>query len=139
MPSAVPTTLVWRIFYWALFAAFMFAAALNMLHVHAGFLTSYLADLVVPAWLYVNARGLKPGSPGSSLLRSTVGRTPERAALILFVASTLTEVSQIYWPHGLFAGRFDPYDILAYAFGVGVCYSAEKWLAHVHTPASAPS
>jgi hypothetical protein len=110
-----------------------------MLHVHAGFLTNYLADVVVPAWLYVSVRGLNPGSPGSSLLRKTVGRTPESAAFILFVASTLTEISQIYWPHGLFAGRPDPYDILAYAFGVGVCYSAEKWLGRAPTPMSLPN
>ena len=138
MPSAVSSSLVWRILYWALFAAFMLAAALNMLHVHAGFLTNHLADVVVPAWLYVNARGLNPGSPGSSLLRKTVGHTPESAALMLFVASTLTEISQIYWPHGLFAGRFDPYDILAYAMGVGACYSAEKWLGRAPKPVSLP-
>ena len=40
--------------------------------------------------------------------------------------------------HGLFAGRFDPYDILAYAMGVGACYSAEKWLGRAPKPVSLP-
>jgi hypothetical protein len=77
MRSAASTVLVWRIVYWALLAAFLLAAALNMLHVRAGFLTNYLADLVVPAWLYVNVRGLIPNPQRSSLLQKTVGRTPE--------------------------------------------------------------
>lgn len=62
----------------------------------------------------------------ATLLQQTVGRTPEIAALSLFVASALTEVSQIYWPRGMFSGRFDPLDIAAYAAGVGACYIAEK-------------
>ena len=128
MGSAASRAQAWRIISWVLFAAFMLAALLNMLHRRAGFLTNYLADVVVPAWLYVTVRGLSPGTP-PTLLGRTVGRTPETAALTLFVASTLTEISQIRWPHGLFAGRFDPHDILAYACGVGACYAAERCLA----------
>ena len=40
--------------------------------------------------------------------------------------STLTELSQVYWPRGVFAGRFDPLDILAYGCGLAVCYVADK-------------
>jgi hypothetical protein len=54
-----------------LFVAFLMTAALNMLRLRGGFVTNHMADLVVPAWLYV-------------------------AAGSLFVASALTEVSQFY-------------------------------------------
>lgn len=118
----------WRIVYWTLFGAFLLAAGLNLLHKRAGFLTNHLADVVVPGWLYLNARGLNPDGRGSTLLAATIGRSPELAALALFVASTLTEISQIYWPHGIFSGRFDPYDILSYGVGVATCYAAERWL-----------
>lgn len=38
----------------------------------------------------------------------------------------MTELSQYFWPHGIFAGTFDPFDILAYAVGVGVCFLFDK-------------
>ena len=40
---------MWRIVYGALFAAFVLAAALNMLRARAGLLTNHLDDVVVPA------------------------------------------------------------------------------------------
>jgi hypothetical protein len=55
-----------------------------------------------------------------------LGHTPERAALVLFLASTLTEISQFYWPRGLFPGRFDAMDIVAYAVGLAICYAMDK-------------
>jgi hypothetical protein len=115
----------WRITYYALVVVFLLTAALNMLHVRAGFLTSYAADIVVPAWLYLASRGL-PFRDKRTALQRTVGRTPESAALILFIASSATEVSQMFWPDGLFRGRFDPMDIAAYALGLAACYAAEK-------------
>jgi hypothetical protein len=116
----------WKIVYWTLFAAFLVTAALNMLHVHAGFLTNYLADITGPAWLYVGFRGLDGHPP--RLFASTLGRTPEIAALSLFAASAATEVSQLFWPHGIFSGHYDPLDILAYAVGISACYLGEKML-----------
>lgn len=117
---------MWLVAYWALFIAFLGTAALNMLHLHAGFLTSHAADLVVPAWLYVVCRGLHASHGRTTLIQRTIGRTPEIAALSLFAGSALTEVSQRYWPHGVFAGRFDPLDVLAYACGLVACYAADK-------------
>ena len=116
----------WRITYWTLAAAFIATAALNMGHVRGGFLTNQLADLVVPAFLYVTARGLADREPRQTLLRKTVGATPETAASILFFASAATEFSQIYWPKGMFAGRFDPVDLAAYAVGLGICYICDR-------------
>lgn len=45
---------------------------------------------------------------------------------MLFGGSTLTELSQTWWPHGRFVGTYDPYDIVAYGIGVGACYVFEK-------------
>ncbi|MBA3655826.1 MAG: hypothetical protein H0W69_00565 [Gemmatimonadaceae bacterium] len=57
----------------------------------------------------------------------TVGRTPERAALSILAASAITEVCQRSWPNGLFPGRFDPYDLVAYGVGLGAVYLAEEY------------
>ena len=107
--------MAWRLAYWILMAAFVLTAALNLLQVRAGFLTSYLADLTVPALLYVVSRGLVPGKGGfPRRLMRLLGRTPETAAIFFFLASSATEFSQSLWPRGFFAGRFDPFDILEY-------------------------
>lgn len=117
----------WTVVYYVLFVAILGTAALNMLRVHGGFLTNHAADLVVPAWMYVAIRGLHSVRGRSTLIQRTFGRTAEIAALSLFVASTLTEVSQYYWPHGLFPGRFDLLDIVAYGVGLAACYAADKY------------
>ena len=125
----------WRVVYYLLLAAFIATAALNMLHVRGGFLTNHAADLVVPAWMYVVARGLHSLHGRRTFVQRTVGRTPEIAAVSLFVASTLTEISQRFWPHGVFPGRFDPYDVLAYACGLLACYAADRIWAGQSTEA----
>jgi hypothetical protein len=109
-----------------LFLAFLLTAALNMLRVNGGFLTNYAADLVVPAWLYVTSRGLHSPHGRQTLIQRTLGRTPELAAVSLFIASALTEVSQIYWPHGIFSGRFDILDLVAFAVGLLLCYATDR-------------
>lgn len=126
MERQMPRIRLWRIAYYLLFIAFLGTAALNMLQVRGGFLTNYAADLVVPAWLYVAARGLHSPRGRETLIQRTIGRTPEIAALSLFTASTLTEISQRYWPHGIFSGRFDLLDVLAYACGLAACYVGDK-------------
>jgi hypothetical protein len=117
----------WNAVYWTLTVAFLLSAALNMLRVRAGFLTSYLADLTVPALLYVVSRELAPRNRwlGFGPL-SWIGRSPRRAAAVLFLGSTVTEVSQIFWPRGVFAGRFDPLDIVAYGVGLLMCYVFDR-------------
>lgn len=118
----------WRVAYWALLGLFVLTAGLNMLHVHGGFLTNHCADLVVPALLYVLTRRYPERSRAGSVLRirRLFGRTPESAALWIFTGSAATELSQRYWPHGLFPGTFDPLDIAAYAVGVASCYLADR-------------
>ncbi len=119
----------WVIAYWSLWAAVFLTAALNMLHVRAGFLTNYAADLVVPALLYVMFRGLAERERRPRLLRRWFGATPERSALVLFLASAGTEWSQRYWPKGVFSGRYDPWDIAAFGVGIGICYACDRWVS----------
>jgi len=126
----------WRAYY-LLFAMFLTTAALNMLRVRGGFFTNHAADLVVPAWLYIGSRGLHSLRGRTTFIQRMIGRTPELAAICLFVGSALTEISQIFWPHGVFSGRFDPFDIVAYACGLGVCYAADKIWADNRSPAAA--
>jgi hypothetical protein len=116
----------WRLVYWLLFVTFLVTAALNMASVSAGFTTNHLADFVCPALLYVGFRGLASRRHGSSRLRAFLGATPERSALILFVASTITELSQRYWPTGIFRGHFDPLDIVAFGAGLLPVYLADR-------------
>ncbi len=97
-----------------------------MLEVKGGFFTNYLADLAVPAWLYIAARGLHSARGRNTWIHRMIGRTPERAAIILFVASAGTEISQRYWPRGVFPGRFDSLDLFAYALGLTVCYVVDR-------------
>jgi hypothetical protein len=102
------------------------AAVLNMLRWRVPFLTTQAADIFCPAFLYIMTRKLswreKPSIVGGAL-----GRTPEIAAGALFLASAATEISQKYYQHGLFPGTYDPWDIGAYALGVGACYLLEKF------------
>jgi hypothetical protein len=128
-PAGQPFTW-WTLVYYVLMASFVLTAALNLLHVRAGFLTNYLADLTLPALLYVLSRELAPGQRAHRLWRHVmgwIGRTPERAAAFFFLASSATELSQIYWPRGFFAGRFDAWDIVAYGTGLLACYGYDKW------------
>jgi hypothetical protein len=115
----------WIYAYWFLTAVFIGTAALNLLHVHAGFFTNYAADLAVPAWLYVIMRGLA-GRRTTLFFAPWIGATPERAAIVLFVASAASELSQHWWPRGFLAGHFDPFDIAAYAIGIGSCYVFDR-------------
>jgi hypothetical protein len=117
---------LWFVAYVVLLLGIVATAALNMLQVSGGFFTNHLADLVVPAWLYVVARGLHVASGRTTRLQRWLGRTPERAALAIFIASTVTELSQYHWPRGIFSGRFDPLDMLSYAVSLAVCYAADR-------------
>lgn len=130
----------WLVAYCILLATFVLAAALNMLRIHGGFLTNHAADIVVPAWLYIVSRGLHEARGRHTLFQRTVGRTPEIAAVSLFVASAMTEVSQHLWPHGVFSGRFDWLDVISYAVGLAACYASDRiWTSEpTATVAQAP-
>ena len=128
----------WRAAFYLLFVAMVGAGVLSVLHIRGGFFTNHLADLTIPAWLYIASRGLHTRNPGRTLIRRTVGRSAEFAAVSLFAASAATEVSQLFWPHGVFPGRFDPLDLAAYAAGLLACYAAERRFPLAPEPGGPP-
>jgi len=128
----------WRAAFYLLFVAMVGAGVLSVLHIRGGFFTNHLADLTIPAWLYIASRGLHTRNPGRTLIRRTVGRSAEFAAVSLFAASAATEVSQLFWPHGVFPGRFDPLDLVAYAAGLLACYAAERRFPLAPEPGGPP-
>lgn len=115
----------WKILWWSLFVVWAAGALLGVNHIRSGLITSHGADLTLPAWMYIMLRSLQ--NPGrKSWLHRTFGRTPELAGSALFVGSVLTEVSQYYWPTGVFRGVFDPWDIVMYGVGLLVCYAVDR-------------
>jgi hypothetical protein len=116
----------WRVAYWLLLLIFIGTAILNMLRVKAGFFTSHAADLFLPPWMYVVLRHFPGRRFATNPITQWLGRSPELAAGSLFIASVFTELSQLYWPRGIFAGTFDPIDIVAYGSGLLVCYLVDK-------------
>jgi hypothetical protein len=115
----------WAVIEWALFATWLTAAILNMGQRRAGFLTNHAADLTLPAWLYVVFRSTPHANP---VLRRHAPSRPAATACFLFAASTATEISQYFWPHGPFAGTCDPLDVAAYGCGLGACFLADlRW------------
>jgi hypothetical protein len=92
------------------------------LHLYGGFFTSYAADLTNPPWLYIMLRRRPVHRPVSWF-----GSSAEFAAGSIFFGGVLSEISQVVWPKGVFAGTFDPFDIAAYGIGLIVCYVADKY------------
>ena len=123
-PNTDSARRAWTVAHWFLTVTFVATAVISTQRISAGFLSNYAADLTCPAWLYIGIRGLTGSRP--SRLGRYFGATPERAAFFLFGGSTLTELSQIWWPRGFFSGTYDPYDIVAYGAGVGICYVLDK-------------
>lgn len=121
---------VWLVAEWILFVAWVAGAGVTMypgvgkaLHLSGGLFSSYGADLTFPAWFYIQLRH----RPWRMLRRvRSFGGSPELAAVSIFVVGLLSEISQLYWPQGIFRGTFDPLDIAAYGASLLVCYGAER-------------
>ena len=116
----------WRIASVLLLAAWIVTAILNMRRVHVPFVTTHLADVALPAWLYIGLRELDGRPHGRRWSLGRLARSPEIAGALLFAGATATELSQAYWPSKMFRGTFDPIDIFAFAAGIGACYVADK-------------
>jgi hypothetical protein len=118
------------------FAVAIFAVALQMGGVNGGFLTNYLADLAGPIWFYGALR------ERATLLRYVYPPIPSPAltAVFVFLVGTGWEVCQALDLGGvinhLTRGRYDPFDILAYATSLSMCYAADMF---VQRRASKPS
>lgn len=89
-----------------------------------GFWGSYVFDIAGPVWAYIICRGLhyRRVSP-RPLWRHF---TPEVAAAFVIGFCFLLEACQYL---GLYQGRFDPFDLVAFVAGVSPCYLADKWSA----------
>ena len=132
--------LLWRVAEWILFAIWMTAAAATMypafgraLHLYGTLFTSYAADLTNPAWLYILVRR-RPPAP---VRAPWFGRAPAATAAAIFVAGTITELTQAISPAGPFRGTYDPVDILAFATGLSICFLADR-RAPIGIPADPP-
>lgn len=117
----------WTVAYWILFSGWALGAALTMSRARAGFLTNYLADLLFPPWFYIALRRLAPPKGTAQFLTRWFGRSPERAALSILAVGIASELAQRYWPRGPIAGTYDPWDIVAYALDLGICYSWDRF------------
>ena len=117
----------WQTVQWMLFAVWIADAIAVMMHSRAGFLTNHAADLTLPPWLYITFRRQYRGLAGLPLVRDVCASAVMTGSFVL-LASCATEVSQYFWPHGLFAGTFDWYDLLTYFIGVTAVVAADlRW------------
>lgn len=87
-----------------------------------GFWSSYVLDIVGPAWIYILVRGQfsrKQPAMLSALL------SPGGALAIVLAACFLIEAAQYL---RLYDARFDRLDLVAYVSLVLPCYMVERWL-----------
>ena len=123
----------WRVTRVVLAVAFV-VVVFSKLLLSPGFLRSYAFDVIAPAWVYVEFRGLY--APGRSNWRTRlIGSSPERTALVLFVLTAAAEGGQYFKSWTYLPGVFDIYDLIAYAVGIGACYGIDKMMARSPSPA----
>ena len=87
-----------------------------------GFWSSYVLDIVGPAWIYILIRGLFSKTQPAMLAQFL---SPEGALVIMVVACFLIEAAQYFQ---LYEAHYDPYDFLAYVSLLLPCYAIDKWM-----------
>ena len=107
-----------RVFSAVTTGAALFIAGLQMYHVHGGILTNQGADLFGTAWIYALFR------LGRMLHQRGRAMSAGRTAILVFVGCTTMEFGQ---KAHLVPGRYDPYDIVAYAVSVFACWVIDRW------------
>jgi hypothetical protein len=85
-----------------------------------GFWSSYVLDLVGPAWNYILLRGLFSKKQPAMLSRFL---SPERALILILTVCALVETAQFF---ELYDARFDPSDFVAYASLLIPCYVIDR-------------
>jgi len=114
------------IFFWKILLIILGLTALSTgLLKSTGFLTSYMLDIVGPAWIYILIR-VQYKSDGSTFL--TFQFSPEKALLLVTGICYIIETSQYFQ---LYAAHFDPYDYLAYISGVLPVYLIDKSIVKI--------
>lgn len=86
----------------------------------SGFWSSYVLDVVGPAWNYILLRGLFTNKP-APLLRFF---SPEKTLFLIAGMCFFIEAAQYL---GLYDAHFDPYDFVAYGALLVPIYLLDKW------------
>jgi hypothetical protein len=100
-----------------------------MYHVHGGILTDYGADVFGTAWLYAMTR------QGRTIIQRGRTLSADSSASIVFGLCAVSEFGQKWH---LMPGRFDPYDLGAYAATLLACWALDQWVPMVR-PEQRPS
>jgi hypothetical protein len=114
----------WRLAEIVLLISWGAAAVANLMHIRGGFLTNHLADLTISPWIYIMQRRQQT-KPSRVPILGWLRQSPVRLGLAIYAGSTITEISQYFWPHGLFPGTFDWYDLFCYVLGMGIVVTAD--------------
>jgi hypothetical protein len=89
-----------------------------------GFWSSYVLDIVGPAWIYILVRGLFSKTQPAMLARFL---SPEVALVICIVACFLIESAQYF---RLYEAHYDSLDFVAYVSLLVPCYATDRWLVN---------
>ncbi len=88
-----------------------------------GFWTSYVLDMVAPAWNYILVRGIFNTSL-KGIFPFRMG--PEQALSLIIAICLAVETSQFL---NLYEAHFDPWDYIAYISLIIPCYLIDKYLS----------
>lgn len=118
-PRAQPTR-AGRVFFAVTAALALGVGALQTFRIHGGWLTNYGADVFGTAWLHAMTR------TGKTVVQRGRALGAWSAAAVVFFGCALSEFGQKFH---LIPGRFDVYDLLAFAGAVLACVAIERWTA----------
>jgi hypothetical protein len=109
--------------YWAIALVVLLVTGLSTLWLPAsGFWSSYVLDMVGPAWAYILFRGLFTAQADN---RWTRFFTPTTTLVSLLVAAYGIEALQYF---AVYDATFDPADLVAYVALLGPMYVIDRWL-----------
>ncbi len=111
-------TRFWKI----VFLISLFLTAGTVLVEIEGFWSSYLFDIVFPAYLYIYLRGIFQEKHVHQWLRKL---SPSMIFAMLIGITFIMEIGQYF---GIYKGHYDPIDFLAYVSILGPCYLVDQWL-----------
>ena len=121
MPHAASRIHEYR--YWAVALVVLGTIGLSTGLVRArGFWSSYVLDVVGPAWNYILLRGLFSKTQPAMLSRFL---TPEGTLLLIVAVCGVIEAAQYFQ---LYEAHYDPYDFLAYVSLLLPCYAIDRWM-----------
>ena len=120
MPNPGDPMRFWRLLLWISLLLSCSAALVDV----PGFWSGYLLDIFFPAFLYIHLRGLARREPHYPWLN----RLSPSMILGLIIGITYLLESLQFW--GIYKGRFDPLDYLAYVSVLVPCYVLDTWVTN---------